>query len=63
MSELTFNPDGNLVLNEREIPENCIIVVSKGKAKLQPLHEFGMLEIKTHQGAVKQICNTENVQF
>ena len=63
MTELHFNNDGTLLLNSEQLPENCIIVISKGKAKMQSLHEYGVVEIKTHQGLVKDIANTQKCQF
>lgn len=63
MTELRIDGSGALFVAGDEMPKNCIIVVSNGKVKLQPLHDYGTVEIKTHQGVIKQISNTENLQF
>lgn len=63
MDNLNFNSSGQLVLNEQELPKNCVLLIVDGKVKVQPLHDFGIIEIKTHQGKIKQIAHTENLQF
>jgi len=46
-----------------ELPENCVIVVSNGKAKVRELPPFGEYRIITHQGKVKRMRKEEGEEF
>lgn len=46
-----------------EIPTNCVIVVSGGKAKIRELPLFGEFRIVTHQGQVKRMRKEEGEEF
>jgi len=46
-----------------ELPENCVIVVSKGQAKVSELPEHAETKIITHQGKVKRLRWDEGEDF
>lgn len=55
MKELSINENGWLSLDVMELPKNCLIVLSEGKAKCAELPEFAETKIITHQGKVKRL--------
>lgn len=52
-----------LEVDTMEIPTNCVIVVSGGKAKIRELPPFGEFKIVTHQGQVKRMRKEEGEEF
>ena len=46
-----------------ELPENCVVVISEGKAKLRELPEHGEYKIVTHQGKVRRMRREEGEEF
>lgn len=63
MKELCIKNENNLKIDIMDIPENCVIVVSEGKAKVRSLPEFGEYRIVTHQGKVKRMRREEGEEF
>lgn len=52
-----------LKLGIMELPTNCVVVISEGKAKVRELPEFGEYKIVTHQGKVKRMRREEGEEF
>ncbi|MGX8791722.1 XtrA/YqaO family protein [Oceanobacillus sp. M60] len=52
-----------LEVDTMEIPPNCVIVVSRGIAKIRELPPFGEFKIVTHQGQVKRMRKEEGEEF
>lgn len=63
MRELEISNDGTLNLDIMELPETCLIVVSKGVAKVTELPAFAETKIITHQGQVKRVRWDEGEEF
>ncbi|MEK4228949.1 XtrA/YqaO family protein [Solibacillus sp. FSL H8-0538] len=63
MRELEISVDGSLNVDIMELPENCVIVVSKGKAKVAELPKHAETKIITHQGQVKRVKWDEGEEF
>ncbi|MEY2356038.1 XtrA/YqaO family protein [Lysinibacillus capsici] len=63
MKELKVGVDGNLYLDIMELPETCVIVLSKGVAKLTELPAYAETKIITHQGQVKRVKWDEGEEF
>lgn len=63
MKELNITSNGLLNLNVMELPKNCLIVLSEGKAKCAELPEFAETKIITHQGKVKRLRWDEGEEF
>ena len=55
--------NGKLVVDIMELPTNCVIVLSKGKAKVSELPAFAETKIITHQGEVKRVKWDEGEEF
>ncbi|MEK3726736.1 XtrA/YqaO family protein [Lysinibacillus sp. FSL W8-0953] len=55
--------DGNLYLDIMELPETCVIVLSKGVAKLTELPAYAETKSITHQGQVKCVKWDEGEEF
>ena len=63
MRNLEIGGDGKLVADIIELPENCVIIVSNGKAKLAELPAFAETKIITHQGQVRRVKWDEGEEF
>jgi len=63
MKELDVTIDGILQLDTMELPENCVIILSQGKAKVADLPAFAETKIVTHQGQVKRVKWDEGEEF
>jgi len=63
MQELKINVDGKLALDIMELPDNCVIILSQGKAKVAELPAFAETKIVTHQGQVKRVKWDEGEEF
>ncbi|WP_419177790.1 XtrA/YqaO family protein [Caldibacillus thermoamylovorans] len=64
IEELEINPDTmKLEIDIMEVPKNCVIVISEGRAKLRELPPFGEYKIITHQGKVKRMRKEEGEEF
>ncbi|WP_254636121.1 XtrA/YqaO family protein [Lysinibacillus sp. GbtcB16] len=63
MKELKVGVDGKLYLDIMELPETCVIVLSKGVAKLTELPAYAETKIITHQGQVKRVKWDEGEEF
>ncbi|WP_235588535.1 XtrA/YqaO family protein [Sporosarcina koreensis] len=46
-----------------DLPRNCVVVISEGKAKVRELPEHGEYKIVTHQGKVKRMRREEGEEF
>lgn len=63
MKELDMTIDGILRVDTMELPENCVIILSQGKAKVAELPAFAETRIVTHQGQVKRVKWDEGEEF
>jgi len=63
MKELNMTIDGILRVDTMELPENCVIILSYGKAKVAELPAFAETKIMTHQGQVKRVKWDEGEEF
>ncbi|MEF7494364.1 XtrA/YqaO family protein [Lysinibacillus sphaericus] len=63
MKVLDVTIDGILQVDTMELPENCIIILSQGKAKVAELPAFAETKIVTHQGQVKRVKWDEGEEF
>lgn len=63
MKELEINSNGTLNLDIMELPETCLIVLSKGVAKVSELPAHAETKIITHQGQVKRVRWDEGEEF
>lgn len=52
-----------LELGIMELPVNCVVVISDGKAKIRELPEHGEYRIVTHQGKIKRMRREEGEEF
>ncbi|WP_160117576.1 XtrA/YqaO family protein [Filibacter tadaridae] len=46
-----------------ELPLNCVVVISEGKAKVRELPEHGEYRIVTHQGKIERMRREEGEEF
>lgn len=63
MKDIVEKKPRKLEFDMMELPENCVIVVSNGKAKVRELPPFGEYRIITHQGQVKRMRKEEGEEF
>ncbi|QDQ03198.1 hypothetical protein FOH38_23685 [Lysinibacillus fusiformis] len=63
IKELNIGVDGKLYLDIMELPETCVIVLSKGVAKVAELPAHAETKIITHQGQVKRVKWDEGEEF
>jgi Phage-like element PBSX protein XtrA len=63
MKELKISHTGHLNLDIMKLPENCVIVLSRGIAKYAELPPFAETKIITHQGQVKRVKWDEGEEF
>ena len=62
--DITINPDAiTLELGIMELPMNCVVVISEGKAKVRELPEHGEYRIVTHAGKIKRMRREEGEDF
>lgn len=52
-----------LELGIMELPMNCVVVISDGKAKIRELPEHGEYRIVTHAGKIKRMRREEGEEF
>lgn len=55
MRDVEITDKGKMEIDIMELPENCVIIVSKGKAKLTELPAHAETRIKTYKGIVKRV--------
>lgn len=55
IKELKISDKSKLNLDIMELPENCVIILSKGRVKITELPPFGETKIITHQNQVKRV--------
>lgn len=60
---LHINCEGVLTLDIMELPLNCVVVISDGRAKLRALSDHGEYRIVTHQGKVRRMRREEGEEF
>jgi len=64
LQDIEINPSTmKLEIDIMEIPENCVVVISDGKAKFRELPPYGEYKIITHQGKVKRMRKEEGEEF
>lgn len=63
MESLSINDQGMLNIDIMELPINCVVVISEGKAKVRELPEHGEYKIVTHQGKVRRMRKEEGEEF
>lgn len=63
MENLSINDQGMLNIDIMELPINCVVVISEGKAKVRELPEHGEYKIVTHQGKVRRMRREEGEEF
>ncbi|MFJ7972664.1 XtrA/YqaO family protein [Psychrobacillus sp. NPDC096389] len=63
MKDVEVDAKGNINLNTKEIPNPCIVVISKDTAKMTELPAFADTTIKTHQGKVVRVKWNEGEDF
>ena len=64
LKEIEINPSTmKLEIDIMEVPTNCVIVISEGRAKLRELPPFGEYKIITHAGKVKRMRKEEGEEF
>lgn len=63
LHDIDLSSANRLELDIIDLPENCVIVVSEGKAKVRQLPQFGEYKIVTHQGKVKRMRREEGEEF
>lgn len=62
--DITISRDAEILeLGIMELPTNCVVVISEGKAKVRELPEYGEYRIVTHQGKVKRMRREEGEEF
>ncbi|WAA10316.1 XtrA/YqaO family protein [Fervidibacillus albus] len=62
--ELQINPNTKkLEVDIMELPTNCVIVISEGRAKIRELPPYGEYKIITHQGKVTRMRKEEGEEF
>ena len=63
MENLSIDGQGMLNIDIMELPMNCVVVISEGKAKVRELPEHGEYKIVTHQGKVRRMRREEGEDF
>lgn len=63
LHDIDLASTNRLELDIIDLPENCVIVVSEGKAKVRQLPQYGEYKIVTHQGKVKRMRREEGEEF
>jgi len=63
MKELKISDTGHLNIDIMELPESCVIILSKGIAKYAKLPEHAETKIITYKGDVKKIQWDESEYF
>lgn len=61
--DIDIRDTNRLEIDIMDIPSNCVIVISGGKAKVRELPPFGEYKIVTHQGMVKRMRREEGEEF
>lgn len=63
LQNLQIDCEGMLNIDIMELPINCVVVISEGKAKVRELPEHGEYKIVTHQGKVRRMRREEGEEF
>lgn len=62
--DIIFNPDEEVLeFGIMELPINCVVVISEGKAKIRELPEHGEYRIVTHGGKIRRMRREEGEEF
>ena len=62
--DITISSDASLLeIDLVELPMNCVVVISDGKAKVRELPEHGEYRIVTYQGKIKRMRREEGEEF
>lgn len=63
MKEVKISETGILKLDIMELPKNCVLVISDGKAKVAELPVHAETSIVTYKGKVKRVNFDEGEDF
>lgn len=63
LPDIQIDCEGMLNIDIMELPINCVVVISEGKAKVRELPEHGEYKIVTYQGKVKRMRREEGEDF
>lgn len=63
MQEVKISETGELNLDIMELPINCVLVISEGKAKVFELHPHAETKIITNSGKVRRVRFEEGEEF
>lgn len=63
MAEVQIDCEGMLNIDIMELPINCVVVISEGKAKVWEFPEHGEYRIVTHQGKIRRMRREEGEDF
>lgn len=63
MQEVKISETGILELDIMELPENVVLVISEGKAKMAALPSHAETSIVTYKGKVKRVNFDEGEDF
>lgn len=63
LPELQIDFEGMLNIDIMELPINCVVVISEGKAKVRELPEHGEYKIVTFKGKVTRMRREEGEDF
>ena len=62
--DIMIGADAEIIeLGIMELPVNCVVVISEGKAKVRELPEHGEYRIVTHAGKIKRMRREEGEEF
>lgn len=63
LQNVSISETGILKLDIMELPKNCVLVISEGKARIAELHPHAETKIITNSGKVKRIRFEEGEDF
>ena len=63
MEPVEISETGELKLDIMELPINCVLVISEGKAKMAALPSHANTSIVTYKGKVKRVNFDEGEDF
>lgn len=63
MEPVEISETGELKLDIMELPINCVLIISEGKAKIAELHPHAETKIITNKGKVARLRFEEGEDF
>ncbi|WP_203362427.1 XtrA/YqaO family protein [Bacillus sp. REN10] len=63
LTEIEIDSGTKRLIDVLEVPNNCVVVIGDGKAKIRELPEHGEYKIIMHQGKVKRLKKEEGEEF